>query len=175
MSDDQTPADENLEPLFALSDIADPAVFLAGAVIPLAPHPSLQMPPTNAYFWCRDHLIISDSEEGAAMRINSADVDIFDVLLIDLSDPDVARWVDRKIAEAMLTPSVYVQHVRSAVFGSTGHHFFLTLVGSLGEHSHMVVRPSGRPECLHGLPCDGTHIPAARARLLRVLFGGANV
>lgn len=174
MSDAQTPTAENLEPLFALSDIADPAVFLAGAVIPLAPRPALSMPPTNAYFWCRDHLIISDSEEGAAMRINSADVDIFDVLMVDLSDPDVARWVDRRIVETLWpredgenTP-VYEACIiiEQRANGAT---FVMTYRESDGQSA------KGRLDVALDIPRMVANIPKARAAILRSLFGSANV
>ena len=165
MSDSLTPADENLEPLFALSDIADPAVFLAGTVIPLAPRPALSMPPTNAYFWCRDHLIISDSEEGAAMRINSADVDIFDVLMVNLSDPDVAQWVDRKIASRItrhpfLWAAMVITDGFFEVVWGAGH-----VIGQCGV-DHMVDS---------GVARNAKHLPTTRAAVLRSMFGSANV
>ncbi len=163
--------------LLPLSDLRDPFAFLQGARVPLASRPRRQIE------WIVDDAFyrINDSFERDSLRRwldedeerpTGIDEDRARTLSLDLADPDVARWVDWKIAEAVWTenspfgPPPTQAAIRCGVesdWASTPC-FFMATIGC--EDGHTLRHPT-----LTGIPCDDANIPAARAALTRALFG----
>ena len=159
--------------LYALSDLRDPASFLTGARIPLVHH--LPMATWQRYEWIADRLLARLCSDGAWVERVTPDWRFY---CIDLSDPDVANWCDRKIATALgsdrpdrlfLYAQIYGDGAAKGwAIGSTSW----TPNGQCDEWSHREGVPDAPQLC--SVPCDDTHLPAARAAILRALFGVSN-
>lgn len=147
-----------------LSDLRDPVGFLKGARVPL--HDLAPEHPADEWHYCASYAVrvnLIQHQPGmagpwldffAADEIPPAD------LALDLSDPDIARWCDRKIA------------------GRVARHPFLWAVLSCREGFWEVIWGSDHEigRCgmsgLTDLPgCTTENIPTARAALLRALYG----
>lgn len=162
--------------LLALSDLRDPAAFLTGARIPLTHQ--LPMAAWQRYEWIADRLLARLCSDGAWVERVARIAPDWRLYFIDLSDPDVARWCDRKIATALGSDRperlfLYVQingygAGKGWAIGSTSW----TRNGECDESSHgdgVLDVP-----LLFDVPCDDAHLPAARAAILRALFGASN-
>lgn len=148
--------------LLPLSDLRDPVSFLKGARISLYGSRDGRIEWIKDILWFMGHGLVLGANE--LQRAN------WDGFSIDLSDSDVARWCDRKIAVHYLTPQ-YAPIMHSAALGCTEDLFFLAILGTQGQHSEMALRPHGALSYLASIPCDAAHIPTARAALVRHLFG----
>lgn len=162
------------ENLFGLREFLDAGAFLSGARIPLTL--AAPMATWQRYEWIADRLLARLCSDGAWVeRIVLPDWSFY---FLDLSDPDAARWCDRKIATALGSDRperlfLYVQidgygAAKGWAIGSTSW----TRNGECDESSH----GDGVPDAplLAGVPCDHAHLPAARAAILRALFGFSN-
>jgi hypothetical protein len=89
-------------------------------------------------------------------------------LALDLTDPDVARWCDRKIAE-----KVNAGPVLAAALGIEDDErtFSLCYMGPRGQYTEFPLRPANNLECLRGIIPTESNLATARAALLRALFG----
>lgn len=160
--------------LFALSDLRDPMAFLTGARIPITL--AGPMATWQRYEWIADRLLARLCSGGAWVEPM---VPLkWRLYYMDLSDPDVARWCDRKIAADLGSDRpdrlfLYVQNNcygagKGWAIGSTSW----TRNGECDESSH----GDGVPDVplLFDVPCNDAHLPAARAAILRALFGVSN-
>lgn len=159
--------------LFALCDLRDPASFLAGSRIPLTL--AGPMATWQRYEWIADRLLARLCSDGAWVERVTPDWRFY---CIDLTDPDVARWCDRKIATALGSDRpdrlfLYAQidgygAAKGWAIGSTSW----TRSGECDESSH----GDGVPDVplLFDVPCDEARLPSARAAILRALFGASN-
>lgn len=139
-----------------LADLRDPLGFLSGARVPLAhqwplPYPSVE--------WCVSRLLIERHD--GTIRADSLRAETIQMLALDLSDPDVARWVDRKIAEAYYGVPFY-----AAVLDICGGEWRLLTWSEQPNSQELLTAP-----CLAAITCGVESVPAARAALLRALFG----
>ena len=159
--------------LFALQDLRDPAAFLTGARIPLTL--AAPMATWQRYEWIADRLLARLCSDGAWVERVTPDWHLY---FMDLTDPDVARWCDRKIATALGSDRperlfLYAQtygdgDAKGWAIGSTSW----TPNGQCDEWSHR----EGVPDAplLRDVTCDDDHLPAARVAILRALFGVSN-
>lgn len=148
--------------LLPLSDLRDPVGFLKGARIPL--HDTSSYPMRRE--WCVDTCVLRLVSDEAWVACG-----LTPHLALDLSDPDVARWCDRKIAEIVIArmrrtcaPMV------SAVLGISRKAWVVT---TLHEDWRCFSWDFYREEslALRTLDAVPAHIPTARAALVRHLFG----
>lgn len=149
---------------FALSDIRDPLTFLAGARIPLTL--AVPMATWQRYEWISDRLLVRLCSDGAWVeRDEKSDWNLY---LMDLSDPDVARWCDRKIGEAF----GFINYEQAVFACNNGWTFWF--VGDECPWFLSDQRPNIN-RLLADISCTDANIPIARAVLLRALFGVSNV
>ncbi len=141
--------------LLPLSDLRDPVSFLKGARIPITSTSG------NRFEIVGDCAFIWDPY---TCTYGSCPLEHMDWAWcsLDLSDPDVARWVDRKIAAAYSFPEVL-----AAVLCVFDGQWCIHLMG-VKYPSSVDARFDAAFE---GIPCDDDNIPTARAALLRALFG----
>lgn len=156
--------------LYHLSDLRDPFAFLNGARVPLRSTSGRQTEwiGDDAFYRINDSFEreflrhwLDDDEE----RPTGIDEDCARRLSLDLADPDVARWVDRKIAANLAWACGYVPPVTWGeirlrdgweVRWGGGHGTRLGLCGVGG---------------VIDTPNDASLIVQARAALVRALFG----
>jgi len=150
--------------LLGLREFGDAGAFLAGAIIPMVPLPEFNPPVGASVYWCRDHMIMSEAGREDALRADACDGKDFDVASLDMEDPDVARWCDRMIAGRL------ARHEFSWATLALSDGFFemfwgkQRVIGRCGV-DHMIGEE---------VPRNESGIPAARAALLRALFGVSN-
>jgi hypothetical protein len=172
---------------FALSDIRDPVAFLTGARIPLALN--APMATWERYEWASDRLLSRLCSDG--VWIERHDQINWGRFLLDLSDPDIARWCDRKIAHH---PGTSTGHPELTIYrGDSGDPWRGWTCGMrLGWTSannacswpagtwtgtewnpeqQQYLKPPFDCPALAAIPCDEANLPAARAAILRALFG----
>ncbi len=163
--------------LLPLSDLRDPFAFLQGARIPLRStfRERVEWIVDDAFYRIEDSFEcdslrrwLDEDEE----RPTGIDWDRARTLSLDLADPDVARWVDRKIAEvvaARILNRSYGQIV-SAILGISRKAWVVTALHEDGR-----VYPWGfyreETQALLSVPVAPANIPAARAALTRAIFG----
>ena len=173
--------------MFPLSDLRDPVAFLNGARVPLRSMSGRQTE------WIGDDAFyrINDSFERESLRYwrdedeeqpTGIDEDCARRLSLDLADPDVARWVDSKIAEkiAELLGSVVSRPTYAII--NWGHDYRARSFKRTHWHSTGCYVEWNRDgtsrrapvlDC-HALadiePCN-ENIVRARAALVRALFG----
>ena len=164
---------------FALSDIRDPLAFLTGARVPLTL--ATPMATWQRYEWIADRLLVRLCSDRAWIeRDEKIDWNLY---LMDLSDPDVARWCDWKIAEIYQHLPRYaddiVANFRGAVQWSIGvvgypivdaNQWRLRYNDGLHGGGWLILRH----DRLSNIPCLASNVPTARAALLRALFGVSN-
>lgn len=144
-----------------LDELADPMAVLTGARVPLT---HLWPVPFRAVEWVVDRILI-DAQLGPRFDFIRPETVI--MLGLDCSNPDVARWCDRKIGEAI--GFVNPDH---GVLGCTNKWCFWWV----GDECPWFLA-DWRPELnrvTHDIPCADANIPLARAALLRALFGVSN-
>lgn len=157
------------ENLFGLREFRDAGAFLTGAIIPLVPLPEFRPPAEASVFWCRDHVILSEAGCENALRAEARDGKDFDVASLDLSDPDVIRWVDRRIAEAL-----GIRDPTFAALSRIGNRWVMFTLADEREHE-IVGTHQGLYGLLHDIPEDDEYLPDVQAALLRHFYGGSNV
>lgn len=164
------------ENLILLSDLRDPVSFLSGARIPVEGR-------SGGCFEHVGHALVS-VPEGNVARVGWHWDEYLDWsgLTIDPADPDVARWCDQKIAEATgrdpdnARLKIYHGNAEDPWVGwRCGHHYGWTSANNLSRAPAGTWVWSKRPEldcpALASVPCDEAHLPAARAALVRALYG----
>lgn len=145
--------------LFPLADLRDPPVLLKGARVPLVvPAAALE----SKHEWCADHYYQRNAY-GKPFAFKAEDM-VMEAVHIDLSNEDTARWVDRKIASLLSRhrftwATLYIDDGIWMIAWGHAH-----VIGICGVH-HLI------PESI--TPTEA-NIPAARAALLRALFGREN-
>lgn len=150
--------------LFALADLRDPASFLIGARIPLTLAGS--MATWQRYEWCTDRLLARLCSDGVWDERPEPYLGSY---FIDLSNPDVARWCDRKIAEKIAIVNGATEAITwGEIRISRGGGWDVRWSGGSGTRLH-----NCGVEYLIDVP-HGQYITQARAALLRALFGGAS-
>jgi hypothetical protein len=117
------------------------------------------------YEWISDRLLVRLCSDRAWIERDEK-ID-WNMYLMDLSDPDVARWVDSKIATSLGLPNP--EHAALS-YGNEWCFWILAdecprFIGDLRTELANVVRD---------IPCTDANIPTARAALLRALFGVSN-
>ena len=157
------------ENLFGLREFRDAGAFLSGAIIPLVPLPEFGPPAEASVYWCRDHMILSEVGREDALRADATGRNDFDVASLDLSDPDVIRWVDRKIAKAL-----GIRDPAFAALSRIGNRWVMFTLADEREHE-IVGTHQGLYDLLHDIPEDDEYLPDVRAALLRHFYGGSNV
>jgi hypothetical protein len=150
--------------LFALSDLRDPTSFLTGARIPLAHHQP--MATWQRYEWIADRLLARLCSDGAWVERVTPDWRFY---CIDLSDPDVARWCDRKIATEIARSGGNLDAVTWGEIRVIGGGWDVRWSGGSGTRLN-----NCGVEYLVDVPHGSQHIPAARAAIIRALFGTFN-
>lgn len=148
--------------LFPLADLRDPIGFLRGARIPVHSTSGnhIEIVGDAALIWDPTTLM-----HGSLPLAHGA----WERWSLDPSDPDVARWCDRKIAEALGLPTDDGARLRPPRVNPELGWLLICGLGypllpSSGIRKHL--RPA-----LAGIPCDEAHIPAARRALVLALFG----
>ena len=142
-----------------LGELGDPMAFLIGARVPLTL--AAPMATWQRYEWISDRLLVRLCSDGAWVELVTPDWRFY---CIDLSDPDVARWCDRKIGKTL--GFVNPDH---GVLGCTNKWCFWWV----GDECPWFLA-DWRPElsrALSAIPCADANIPLARAAILRALFG----
>lgn len=157
------------ENLFGLREFRDAGAFLAGAIIPLVPLPEFGPHAEASVFWCRDHMSLSAAGCENALRADSTILNNFDVASLDLTDPDVIRWCDRKIAEAL-----GIHDPAFAALSRVGNRWVMFTLADELDHEIVGAHP-GLYDLLRTIPEDDEYLPDVRAALLRHLYGSANV
>lgn len=159
--------------LLPLSDLRDPVSFLRGSRVPLAPKSC------GGRWECVNGTIyqfIAGSLEAAEEYDDVADQSVpsraaIRSLMLDLSDPDIARWCDRKIAAVIIARMrrTYAPIV-SAILGVNRKAWVVT---TLHEDGRCFSWGFYREEslALRTLDAVPANIPSARAALLRAFFG----
>lgn len=174
-----------MDNLFPLADLRDPIGTIRGGRFPLTSLERDTFFPAMEYQWAADCVIGIDREHDAlgyplvernepslwAHQIRALREHSLSRLALDLTNEDVGRWVDRKIAKTLIARIMDGITVRSAVLGCTGDLFFLVCVGEIGQHTEIALRPHGEFACLASITPTASNIPTARAALLRALFG----
>lgn len=158
------------------------AKVLEGARVPLVPS-FLRDRPLARIEWCNDHLIMSEVNRTNAARteLDRCDRDGFSMFLLDPTDPDTARLIDRRIAEAIPTyrppPNDHTVPWH-ALLWKCDHR---TQRGKRHWHvtgTHAEWGPDGKSRvatvpdmpCLAGLEIGYETLPEARRRLLVALY-----
>ena len=157
------------ENLFGLREFRDAGAFLSGAIIPLVPLPEFGPPAEASVYWCRDHMILSEVGREGALRADATGRNDFDVASLDLDDPDVIRWVDRRIAEALR-----IRDPAFAALSRIGNRWVLFTLADEREHEIVGTHP-GLYDLLEEIPTDDEYLPDVRTALLRHFYGGSNV
>lgn len=142
-----------------LNDLADPVAFLTGARIPLA---HLWPMPFPAVEWIATRILIEGS---AGPRFDTIRAETLLMLGLDCAHPDVARWVDSKIATALGLPEHAVL--------SYGNEWCFWLLGDECPRFIGDLRV-GLASAVRGIPRTDANVPLTRAALLRALFGVSN-
>lgn len=153
--------------------------LLDGARVPLVrvapdPLPEWAQPMTEqmrgwlfsgCYEWRVDGAWRFEGDEGRRQDLD------WDWTALDPSDPDVARWCDRRIAFVVVARSWGgTAPIIDAVLGLARSMWKITTLHSDGRCE---VWGFYREEsvALRAIPCDDAHIPTARAALVLALFG----
>lgn len=152
---------------YPLTNLREPSVFLQGARLPL-----LSTTRDRAEWIVDDAFYqIGDSFEREFLRRwldededrpTGIDEDRLRRLSLDLADPDVARWVDRKIAESYDFPEVV-----AAVLCVFDGQWCIHLMGV----KYPTSMDARFDSAFDGIPCDLAHVPTARAALLNAIYG----
>lgn len=140
--------------LFPLAHLWGPVAFLTGARIPLHDPRSTPM----RWEWCGDTCLlelVSDRAWGAC--------DLPADLALDLTNEDIARWVDRKIAEALSIPPEQAAFAR-LTFDAITQTYRIESFDGLQRLNERAITALGTGPLT-------ANIPTARAALLRALFG----
>jgi len=150
--------------LYALSALCDPMAFLTGARIPI----TLAGPIATwqRYEWIADRLQARLCSDGAWVERVTPDWHLY---FMDLTDPDVARWCDRKIATEIARSGGNLGAVTWGEIRVIGGGWDVRWSGGSGTRLH-----NCGVEYLVDVPHGNQHIPAARAAILRALFGSSN-
>ena len=166
-----------------LDELADPMAFLTGARVPLT---HLWPVPFRAVEWVVDRILI-DAESGP--RFDSIRPETVIMLGIDCANPDVARWVDRKIgALTYVSSNEWTLQIARRVCREERGGWSMKRTGIAAQfpvwnrHGRACRNTSNhdrlcRLDCpaLATIPCDEAHLPTARAALLRAFFGRSDV
>ena len=167
-----------------LGELADPMAFLTGARIPMTL--ATPMATWQRYEWISDRLLVRlCSDRAWVERDGKIDWNLY---LMDLSDPDVARWVDRKIgALTYVSGDGWTLRIARRVCREERGGWSMKRTGIAAQFP--VWNRQGRAyrntsnhdrlcrlDCpaLATIPCDEAHLPTTRAALLRALFGVSN-
>jgi hypothetical protein len=149
--------------LFGLREFRDAGAFLSGARIPITHVWPL---PFQSVEWAADHFVI---ENDGRLWKDDIRPDTLMMLAIDLSDPDVIRWCDRKIAEAL-----GIHDPAFAALSRVGNRWVMFTLADELDHEIVGAHP-GLYDLLRTIPEDDEYLPDVRAALLRHLYGSANV
>lgn len=152
--------------MFPLSDLRDPFAFLNGARVPLRSTTSEEAE------WIADDVFyrICDSYERGFLcirldedteRPTGIDPNLVRSLSLDLADPDVARWVDRRIAEGFYGVPFY-----AAVLDICDGEWRLLTWSEVPNSQEPLTAP-----CLAAITCGVENVPAARTAIVRALYG----
>lgn len=143
-----------------LSDLRDPLGFLSGARVPvICGDPMRTCDRVERAEWCDNGALLFHPENVSFWYPKGAAV--WTMLALDLADPDVARWVDRKIAEAYYGVPFY-----AAVLDICDGEWRLLTWSEQPNSQEPLTAP-----CLAAITCGAESVPAARAALVRHLFG----
>lgn len=161
--------------IYPLSNLQDPSAFLAGALLPITDIEPEH--PDDRWFWLRDHLIRINGEDPLPVileRVQQIPLEGGEGLALDLAEENTARWVDRKIAEAIVARILnrsYGQIV-SAVLGISRKAWVVTALHEDGR-----VYPWGfhreEAQALLSVPVAPANMLTVRSALLSALFGRA--
>lgn len=148
--------------LYPLTDLSDPVAFLKGARIPLTTLPPLsETEDIERAEWNVDGVLLVCADDVTLWHPNEQSA--WRVFALDLTDPDVARWVDRKIA-GRATGAADNCLARLVIYEG---EWMIEVDGSLKRLRACF--DEGYP--LASIPCIEPNISAARSALLRALFG----
>lgn len=147
--------------IYPLSNLQDASAFLAGALLPITDIEPEH--PDDRWFWLRDHLIRINGEDPLPVileRVQQIPLEGGEGLALDLSEADTARWVDRKIAEA-LGASPSDDPILAIQRGCW-------VLDRRSCDENRIIRLD-----LGSIPCTPAHASTARSALLSALFGRA--
>ena len=159
--------------LYPLSDLRDPLAFLSGARVPIAfvPFEGEVLKDDTRIEWSADRMFCAGDDGCAQTLWHEIELPLLSFAL-DLADPDVARWTDRKIAEVVAARILNRRYgpIVSAVLGISRKAWVVTALHEDGR-----VYPWGfyreEAQALRFVPVAPDNIPTARAALVRALFG----
>ena len=114
-------------------------------------------------------MILSEAGRKGALRADATGRNDFDVASLDLSDPDVIRWCDRRIAEAL-----GIRNPAFAALSRIGNRWVMFTLADEREHE-IVGTHQGLYDLLHNIPEDDEYLPDVHAALLRYFYGSTNV
>lgn len=180
--------------LMRVDELDDPVAFLSGARIPLYPPdgiypPGYKGPIIQRAEWVSD-TVLAEIKYGANcswVKIPTEKSQMAQSLALDMEDPHVARWCNRKIAKAThgalparlerfggKTDAPWEGWVCGENYGNGWRRKDGTWTGcgSWSEELQRHVRPDSFdcPE-LSRVPWDDAHIPEARLVLVRHFYG----
>lgn len=159
-----------------LSDLQDPVRFLSGARLPVDGR-------SGGCFEHVGHALVSvPGRDEARVAWFWDEIVDWSGLTIDPADPYTARWCDRRIAEAiggnpdLARLTIYQGDSEDPWVGwRCGHYEGWTSANNVGRKPAGTWVWSKRPDldcpALADVPCDEVHLPAARAALIRKLYG----
>jgi hypothetical protein len=151
------------ENLFGLREFRDAGAFLGGARIQIAHVWPL---PFQSVEWAADHFVI---ENDGRLWKDDIRPDTLLLLALDLAHPDVARWVDRRIAE-----SLGIRDPAFAALSRIGNRWVMFTLADERDHEIVGTR-QGLYDLLHDIPEEDEYLPDVRAALLRYFYGSADV
>lgn len=150
------------ENLFGLLEFQDAGAFLGGARVQITHVWPL---PFKSVEWTADHFVI---EHDGRLWKDKIRPDTLRMLALDLSDPDVIRWCDWRIAEAL-----GIRDPAFAALSRIGNRWVMFTLADEREHEIVGSHP-GLYDLLHDIPEEDEYLPDVRAALLRALFGVSN-
>lgn len=149
-----------------LSSIRDPVAFLTGARVPL--HQAFRL--FERVEWSIDQLLLFMGIRAAVDMWRDDRMEMG--FALDPSNPDVARWCDRKIAEVILARMTRpYSPILGAALNISRKALVVTTLHADGRVYPWGFLREAERMALATIPCDEPHIPAARRALVLALFG----
>ena len=163
--------------LFPLSDLRDPVAFLMGARVPINGVRDGRIEWVKDILWFMGHGLVWGASDLKQANWNG--------MSIDLADPDVARWCDRKIAEALIRTAhdgrvAWLAVTHSGAHGGKVWRVYFRDLDDVTDHAGTFGRDGGGCDpwtrnltipMLANVWRDEAHLPTARAALIRALYG----